>query len=122
MRRPHIADRRSRTSLATTAPVQPGPHRVQKTSPCEVFGCHPNNFAEHRRSHRIRSWHRISSEQRGIAANSRFARLVALSGATSCANRLTHARICRLLQIVGKLYRLCGGEGGIRTPGAVRLT
>ncbi len=48
MRRPHIADRRSRTSLGTTAPVQPGPHRVQKTSPCEVIGCHPNNFAEHR--------------------------------------------------------------------------
>jgi len=30
MRRPHIADQRSRTSLRTTAPVQPGPHRIQK--------------------------------------------------------------------------------------------
>jgi hypothetical protein len=46
MRRPHIADR-SRTSLGTTAPVQPGPHRMQKTSQCEVIGRHPNNFAEH---------------------------------------------------------------------------
>ena len=48
MRRPHIADRRSRTSLGTTAPVQPGPNRMQKTSQCEVIGRHPNNFAEHR--------------------------------------------------------------------------
>ena len=30
MRRPHIADRRNRTSRGTTAPVQPGPHRMQK--------------------------------------------------------------------------------------------
>jgi hypothetical protein len=30
------------------------------------------------------------------------------------------ARICRHLQIVGKQYRLYGGEGGIRTPGATR--
>ena len=50
MRRPHIADR-SRTSLGTTAPVQPGPHRMQKTSQCEVIGRRPNNFAEHNRVH-----------------------------------------------------------------------
>ena len=39
------------------------------------------------RSDRIRSWHRISSEQRGIGANWRFARLVAISAATSRANQ-----------------------------------
>jgi hypothetical protein len=50
MRRPHIVDRRSRTSLGTTAPVQPAPHRMQKTSQCEVIGRHPNNFAEHNRN------------------------------------------------------------------------
>ena len=54
MRPPHIADRRSRTSLGTTASVQPGPHRMQKTSHCEVIGRHPNNFAEHRTP--LRRW------------------------------------------------------------------
>src|SRR5208283_5268664 len=34
----------------------------------------------------------------------------------SSAKAPRHARICRHLQIVGKYYRLCGGEGGIRTP------
>jgi len=28
-----------------------------------------------------------------------------------------HARICRYLRSVVKQYRLCGGEGWIRTPG-----
>src|SRR5208282_4802482 len=35
----------------------------------------------------------------------------------SSAKAPRHARICRYLQIVGKQYRLCGGEGGIRTLG-----
>jgi hypothetical protein len=38
-----------------------------------------------------------------------FDELFALSGATSCANRPVHARICCLLQIECKSYRLCGG-------------
>ena len=67
----------------------------------------------------IRSWHRISSEQRGIGANWRFARLVALSAATSRANQPAHARICRYLRVVAKHYRLYGGERRIRTRGTL---
>jgi hypothetical protein len=38
MRRLHIADRRSRTSLGTTAPVQAPTSLDAKTSPCEFIG------------------------------------------------------------------------------------
>jgi hypothetical protein len=63
------------------------------------------------------SWHRIFSKQRGIALNWLFRRLLALSGAANRANRLVHAPIRCLLLIVCESYKLCGGEGGIRTLG-----
>jgi hypothetical protein len=47
-----------------------------------------------------------------------FAASLALSGATSCANRPVHAPICPYLRIVRKHYKLCGGAREIRTDGA----
>ena len=49
-----------------------------------------------------RSWHRIFSKQRAIAANRRFAGLASSLAATSRANRPAHARISRYLRSVGK--------------------
>src|SRR5208283_2640046 len=37
----------------------------------------------------------------------------------SSAKAPRHARICRYLQTVGEQYRLCGGEGRIRTLGTL---
>jgi hypothetical protein len=45
---------------------------------------------------------------------------LALSGSHRAHKRRVHARISRSLQIVGKHYRLCGGERRIRTPGTLR--
>jgi hypothetical protein len=49
MRRPHIDDRRSRTSQARPPLFRPEPYRMQKTSRYEVIVRHPNNFADHNR-------------------------------------------------------------------------
>src|SRR5271166_5113612 len=70
-----------------------------------------NEIRSDREANRIFSAWRIHRRNSANLQRDSFLRFA------SSAKAPRHARICRYLQIVGKHYRLCGGEGGIRTLG-----
>ena len=69
-----------------------------------------SEFGSNREANRLFCAWRQTREIRRIGCRTRALRFA------SSAQAPRHAGIFRSLQIVGKHYRLCGGEEGIRTP------
>ena len=73
-----------------------------------------SEFGSNREANRLFCAWRQTREIRRIGCRTRALRFA------SSAQAPRHAGIFRSLQIVGKHYRLCGGERGIRTPGTAK--